>query len=82
LGETVCALSLHGSEAKCAQFYYENLKKGNHLGGLGVEGKIILKGILTNLCRAVGTGFNSLKTGPLARCSVHCNELFHFIKFR
>jgi hypothetical protein len=37
---------MHGRDEKCIQFFFENLKERDHLGDLGVDGKIILEWIL------------------------------------
>jgi len=47
----------------CIEFWWTNLKDGDHLGGPGVDGKVILRWIFRNWDVSIWTGLNWLKIG-------------------
>jgi hypothetical protein len=58
----------------------ENLKGRDHLGDLGVDGKIILKRILGKQDVRMWTAFIWLKMDPLAGCWEYGNKYSSYIK--
>jgi hypothetical protein len=66
--------STHGSRSEIQTiFYTENLKGGDHLGDLGVDGRIIFNGLQTKQCR-VWTGLNYQTQSPIACSCEHRNK--------
>jgi hypothetical protein len=54
-----------GERRGYTRFWWENLRERDHLGDLGLDGRIILKWIFRKLDEGVGTGPSWLRVGTV-----------------
>jgi len=59
------ACSTYGGEEMCIQFWWGNLRKRDHLEDPGVDGRIMVRGILRKRYVGVWTGSSWLRIGTV-----------------